>query len=160
MSRPKDMQKSRVYAHEAYEGSSDLAVRLLAQGKRYSTGNVHIDSCQEYVDSVLSRAWFVRRWPAVHIYVQHKSGGNAYGYRLGQHQGRITLPVFARTERIILHEIAHVLTPGKYASHGPEWAGVYLELVRYMVGKDAAAQVRDRFKQGRVRWNKKAVPKA
>ena len=163
MPRPKDMQRARVYASEHFEQRSALSRRLLTGGKKYSTGNVHIEACQAYVDAIVSRKWFIARWgPGWTIAVVQKSGGSAYGGNRGWRRGRMTLPVFARSEPVILHELAHCLTnhDTKIAHHGPEWAGVYLELVRYAVGKDAAAVVREKFntKGRRVRWNKAGIP--
>lgn len=164
MSRPKDMQRARVYASEHFEQRSAAAVRWLGpSGPKYSTGSPHIDACQIYVDWVISRPWFIARWgPGWTINVVQKSGGSAYGSNRGWRRGRMTLPVFARSEPVILHELAHCLTNHRHdiAHHGPEWAGVYLELVRYAVGKDAAAQVREKFntKGRRVRWNKAGIP--
>lgn len=163
MSRPRDVQKTRVYDAEHFSAKSALAVRLLGPGgKKYSTGTVHIDACQAYVDAIVSRKWFIARWGAGwQIAVVQKSGGKAYGGNRGYRRGRMTLPVFARNEQIILHELAHCLTNGDWriAHHGPEWAGVYLELVRYAVGKQAAAQVRAQFntKGRRVRWNRDKI---
>lgn len=162
MSRPKDLQKSRVYASEHFDARSQAAIRLLSYGKKYSTGNVHIEACQAYVDDLVQRAWFIRRWgTGWKIAVVQKSGGSAFGSSRGYRRGRMTLPVFARSEPVILHELAHILTNHRtdIAHHGPEFCGVYLELVRYAVGKDAAAQVRAQFRtKPIVRWNRDMVP--
>lgn len=162
MSRAKDMQKTRVYASEHFGQRSAKWTKILTNGKKYSTGNVHIEACQQYVDWILGSAWFQRRWgTGWRVDVVQKSGGSAYGGSRGHKRGRMTLPVFARSEPVILHELAHVLTNHDQliAHHGPEFCGVYLELVRYAVGKEAAAQVRSQFQtRPLVRFNRSMVP--
>lgn len=163
MSRAKDMQKSRVYDKESFPQRSAKWRKIIAKpGSRYSTGNINVVACQEYVDSILASAWFQRRWGSGWcVAVIQKSGGSAYGGSRGRKLGRMTLPVFARDEAVILHELAHVLTnhDQSIAHHGPEFVGVYLELVRYAVSKEAAAHVRSKFQtKPLVRFNRSMVP--
>lgn len=163
MSRPKDMQKARVYASESFPQRSALAKRLLGPGgKKYTTGTPHIEAVQDYLDAIVTRRWFVSRFGSGwKISAVLKSGGSAYGGSRGYRRARMTLPVFARSEPTILHELAHCLTNHRtdIAHHGPEFAGVYLELIRYQVGKEAAALVRSKFNEKpKVRWNKGGIP--
>jgi len=48
------------------------------------------------------------------------------------------------------HEIAHTLTPTD-AGHGPEFARVYLFLVERVIGKAEAKELREKFREHRVK---------
>ncbi len=77
-----------------------------------------------------------------------------------QRLNTITLPQWARNEWVILHELAHVIIwynsyknkyfERQFAGHGPEWASMYLWLVREMLGKDAADRLLASFAKERV----------
>jgi hypothetical protein len=151
----RDNQRSKLYgAEHAWAGCSPAAELLIEKGPRVAgTGNVSIDACQAYVDDLLSRSWFQRRWGRRTISVRHKVSGSATGS-----YGKIHLPPWSRTEAVILHELAHNLTPTERAAHGPEFAGVYLELVRYAVGQDAYRAQRASFRAARVRVSREDVP--
>lgn len=133
--RARDNRRQRLYNAERAVTlpESAAAKRLLHGGKRVeSTGNISIEACQAYVDHVTRSAWFQRRWGRQSLTVTHKVYGAATGGG-----GEVTLPPWARTEWVILHEIAHNLTPRQHAAHGPEFAAVFLTLVRQQMGKVA-----------------------
>lgn len=136
---PRDNQRSRLYAAErqAFQWGQTVPDTLL----------------QATVNDILDRKPVRSRFGPRRITVERgKGGGRAYG------GGRITLGVSARTEWIICHEVAHCLTPGSYASHGPEYAGIYLFLISAVLGPKEAARLRDAFRQHKVKWNSKALP--
>lgn len=170
--RTRDQQKSRVYAAE---GSirvlrSKKAQRLLVDDARlipqkgwqapYTVNGKpvapDVEACQRYVDDVMREAWVQRRWGQRVLTVHWKAGGSATGSYFGN---RLALPPWSRVEAVILHEIAHNLV-GSHdcASHGPEFAGLLLSLVRLRMGKAAADRLRTAYKAERVRYNLKAVP--
>jgi hypothetical protein len=68
------------------------------------------------------------------------------------------LPLFARNPWVMLHEMAHVLTPDEHASHGPEFAGVVLFLVETVLGKDSGRALRAAYRDRRVRYSNAAIP--
>lgn len=106
-----------------------------------------------WVDKAMDARPIRSRWGTVRIHVYLKRGGRALGGG-----GEIGLPLGGRNPWVILHEIAHCLTPGKYAPHGPEFAGVFLFLVETIIGKEEAAVLREKFKVEKVRHNRKAIP--
>ena len=53
--------------------------------------------------------------------------------------GEIHCPLRMLTQQTLLHESAHLLTPG--TSHGPTWVRAYLELVYFALGGDAYLQL-------------------
>lgn len=109
------------------------------------------EAVQSYMDAVTEAAWYQRRWSQKFRYVNGR-GSHGAG-------GRVTVSQEHRwSEAVILHEMAHTLTPSQYAWHGPEFAGVLLTLVKHVMGAKHADDLRAAFKVHRVRHNMKAVP--
>ena len=63
------------------------------------------------------------------------SAARAYG------DYKISLPIWARTPAIVLHEVAHVLTPSGEA-HGPGFVRMMCDLWKWHVGKDYTTSAR------------------
>ncbi len=138
MTRPRDNQRSRLYSAEGISGRHLPTVTLM----------------QSYVDEVLSSRWFVARWGKRRIEVRDgraRRSACAVG-------NVIKMPTGMRHESVVLHEVAHVLTPFKYAAHGPEFAGVLLTLVGHEMGPDAHNALRASFRAGGVKVSQKAIP--
>lgn len=148
--RDRDTQRKKLYAAE-WASTRQQTVSKLAQ-KHLST----IQGVEIYVHEVQRYAWFQRRWSQHMIQVERGRGTNALS---SSWMNRIRVAKWGHTEHIVLHELAHILTPNRYAAHGPEFAGVLLFLVRRMMGKEAAAELRAAFKAKGVRVSKVAVPK-
>jgi putative metallohydrolase (TIGR04338 family) len=53
----------------------------------------------------------------------------------------IGLPKSMMTERVLLHELAHLVTPLTLPKHGPDYARTYLELVRQFMGLKVARRL-------------------
>lgn len=146
MSRPRDSQKSRLYKAEREA--------LNKRSKRLET----ISDITRYVDRISKRATIVRRYGTElrkPIFIgdgrgKRNAGGDAKG---------IYMPKWSRTEFIVLHEMSHCIACrmyGRYniAAHGREYAAIYLDLVRFMLGKDAADALKASFRTHRVKWRK------
>lgn len=139
MRTERDNQRSRVYNAEssipAYWGQT-----------------IPNEELQGFVDKVLNRAPIRARWGSRRAIVElGRNGGRSYG-------GRILLGVRGRNKWVICHELAHELTAHRYAAHGPEFCGVFLFLVRTVIGTDAERQLREAFKAHRVKINRKGIP--
>lgn len=142
----RDAQRQRVYEAEAQW--------VQTYGRGASFGSV--EACQAYVDRVLRphrwrllRRWLLTHWhwvPQVHV-VRGRQGCSAHAS--GK---RITLPPWAWNSAVVLHELAHVLTPGREPGHGRLYAHNYLVLVRRMLGRAAAAALRQAFREHRVAY--------
>ena len=140
--RPRDSQRARLYRAE---GSVDA-------GRRLPT----VPRMQAWVDALCATAWFVDRWGARALEVRP-----GYGHRRATADpvtGVLQMPTWARSELVLLHEVAHCLTPLTCASHGPEYAGVLLALARRGMGPGTAQLLEDAFARERVRWTLAAVP--
>jgi putative metallohydrolase (TIGR04338 family) len=69
--------------------------------------------------------------------------------------GGISIPVWARNEAVVLHELAHTIClrqGGREAFHGWQFCAVYLRLVLYMMGREAHGVLKTAFKANRVRF--------
>lgn len=137
----RDNQKSRLYAAE------DAALEVFGSA-------LTIEQCQAEADRITDLRGVRGRWGLrdLRVVATNGRGGRTNGFQ-------IRLGSQARTIEYICHEIAHCLTPSRYADHGPEFAGVLLHVVRQAMGKDAADALRASFKEKGVRYNLKAIPK-
>jgi len=139
--RPRDSQRARLYRAE-FEVDA---------GRRLPT----VPILQAYADSLVQFDWFRARWPDRAFEIRP-----GYGHRRATAtvDGVLQMPKWARSELVVLHEVAHCVTPWAYASHGPEYAGVLLCLVRRAMGPAPAQALEDAFDRQRVRCNSAAIP--
>lgn len=69
----------------------------------------------------------------------------------------ITLPCWSRNKLTLLHELAHICCwkevdgGDKLSAHGKEFAGVYLQLVRIVLGKKTADTLAESMAQHKVK---------
>jgi putative metallohydrolase (TIGR04338 family) len=125
----RDFQRNRVYTAE----------RRVTLGKRISK----VPDIQAYVNSIISMPEFRNHFPRCH-FVDVKDGRGcrrAYG---SAYEGFIKMPVWSRHELIIIHEVAHVVSPLD-AHHGPVYCGNYLWLINLVMGKKVYLQLRESF---------------
>lgn len=141
MSRPRDSQRARLYRAEDEVG----------QGRRLPT----VEKLQAYVDDLAASDWFHSRWGRRTFDVRP---GHGHRRATAAPNGVLQLPRWARTDVVVLHEVAHCLTPVQYAAHGPEYAGILLSLVRRAVDPGTAQRLEDAFTHHRVRWTLTVVP--
>jgi putative metallohydrolase (TIGR04338 family) len=148
----RDSQKSRHYAAERF--LYDTGKTVTKAGTTFNlTKQSSINDCQNYLNIICEQYWFRQRFGDNRkIIIQPgRNGGKAYG------SYRITLGTWARNEAIVLHELAHCLAPYK-SKHGPEFAGIFLFLVKNAFGNEAAKKLRESYKTHKVRYNNKAIP--
>jgi putative metallohydrolase (TIGR04338 family) len=140
--RPRDSQRARLYRAEDE----------VSPGRRLPT----VEALQAYVDGLAAADWFGGRWGARSFEVRP-----GYGHRRATADGNgvLQMPRWSRTELVVLHEMAHCLTPVSYAPHGPEYAGVFLALVRRGLTPAVAQALEDAFARHGVRWTMTAVPR-
>jgi len=199
MSKP-DNQRSRVYGAEHWiadkKYQSALGKKMLKPQKvrdlyadadgSYLGSVVEVPAstkqCKAYMEKVVSYEWFKARW---HISTPSWVEGNAP--RVGDGRARrkacwdascyeIKLPQWARTEAVILHEMAHWIVDRAtvpreddrgfwrpqydrdHAAHGIEFAAVLLELVRLQLGAEATKALKAGYKAARVKRDKQPQP--
>ncbi|HEV8623080.1 MAG TPA: hypothetical protein VG034_01370 [Acidimicrobiia bacterium] len=103
-----------------------------------------------YVDDLIGSAWWADRWPHIEaIPVARTRSGRFSGYAVGE-SGEIRIG--SLQEPVVLHEVAHVVTPE--AGHGPAFVEALLALVRERLGFHAygalLAELRHRHVVGEV----------
>lgn len=114
---PRERQLS-VYAGE------DAA--LAATGKEFRD----LREVRAYLDELIGSDWWVDRWPHVEaIPVARTRSGRFSGYAV---DGTGEIRVGSLREPVVLHEVAHVVTPG--SGHGPAFVDALLALVRERLG--------------------------
>jgi len=118
MREPTDSQRSAVYRWE------DRVVREFDPGSRRD-GSLPLADCDDLVREVWED-YGLRNPPRV---TDGRGRRNACGGN-----GRIRLPIWARSRAIVLHETAHSLLARKgmrhsIAAHGPEFARLLLDLL-------------------------------
>ena len=83
-----------------------------------------------YLDDLIGSDWWADRWPHVEaIPVARTRSGRFSGYAV---DGTGEIRVGSLREPVVLHEVAHVLTPG--SGHGPAFVDALLALVRERLG--------------------------
>jgi putative metallohydrolase (TIGR04338 family) len=114
---PRERQQG-VYAGE------DAA--LAATGKEFRD----LGQVRAYLDELIGSDWWADRWPHVEaIPVARTRSGRLSGYAV---EGTGEIRVGSLSEPVVLHEVAHVVTPG--AGHGPAFVEALLALVRERLG--------------------------
>lgn len=141
MSRPRDTQRARLYRAEKPSGG--LHPRPEFDRAR---------EVQAWVNRITRSRWWRGRFPRCG-WINVKDGRGrrvACGTRYWNH-GEVRLPRWSRSRLVILHEVAHCVQPRGTASHGPEFARLYLDLVRRWIGPEEAARLREGMRRERVR---------
>jgi putative metallohydrolase (TIGR04338 family) len=83
-----------------------------------------------YLDDLIGTDWWADRWPHVEaIPVARTRSGRFSGYAV---DGTGEIRVGSLRETVVLHEVAHVVTPG--SGHGPAFVNALLALVRERLG--------------------------
>jgi len=142
----RDSQRSKVY------GAEDALVRAYKDERLETTDEIY-----NWVAKLSSRKWFKKRFPMFNIerFVVKSGRGRRTAY--GGHT-HIAMPKWSRNKMIILHELAHCLNVTGHDSryhvaHGRRYCRIYLSLVKHAMGTDRARELRQRFKQYKVKYS-------
>lgn len=148
MARTRDNQKSKVYAWER------RCVAELASADFYAAEFATLDECQAFAAPI----WRKERGRVglagqAAPSIERPSWGQTSA--LAHRDHRITLPKWARSRWVILHELAHRLTPADEA-HGPRFVGVLMGLVCRWADFDAQELMRLADEAG-VRYSVRSI---
>jgi putative metallohydrolase (TIGR04338 family) len=90
----------------------------------------HLGEVRTYLSELVASDWWADRWPQIEaIPVGRSRSGQMSGYAV---DGTTEIRLASLREPVVLHEIAHVVTPG--AGHGPAFVDALLALVRERLG--------------------------
>lgn len=134
--RRRDTQKSKVYAAER-------AARALLDDKNVGS----MLGVWTFIERVQRDRWFRRHYGYHRFQVS-----DGRGTRIARGGGNwLNLPRWSRTPVVMLHEIAHCLTPDD-VGHGWRFCATHLALVRHFMGKEAHDRLRACYREHRVRY--------
>jgi putative metallohydrolase (TIGR04338 family) len=135
---PRDSQRQRLYDAEA----------SINPGHGFAS----LATVQAYVDRILATAWWQTCFPTVQrVVIDPGSRRKWAGAWKTKEGGTIYLPPGTQGPLSVLHELAHLAQPRRSAFHGPEFAGIYLALVRNRMGWRKERSLAAAFKRHRVR---------
>ena len=122
--RPRDSQRGRVYAWENSITDDVLCSQLT------------LDQCQSLVERVFN---CFRPAACAPMIIDGRNYKAAWANKV---TGKVSLPVWARTPAVVLHEVTHLLAPPKVASHGPEFVRIMCSLWQWHTGRNYVASAR------------------
>lgn len=141
----RDNQRSKCYAAERcvsfwtthkFESFEEVEVYVFA-----------LTNSARFKERFGKRTIRVERWP------DNKSATGAY---FSETSGRIRMPAWSWRKIIVLHEIAHCLTPPSSGGvHGRHWARTYLSLVKMEMGMTRYRELKEQFKRFKVKSSPK-----
>ena len=166
MKRPRDSQRKKVYVAErvAFEKLELFASRYPGgfSGDWKPLDDNSIQGTRRYVRQVIgSKRWatLVHRYdyPYENSVIKVKDGRGCTFARGGSRG--VTLPVWARSKPIVLHELAHTLTfhEKQVGPHGWLFCRAFLDLVGTFIGADAKKELKASFRAHKVRTSPRRV---
>lgn len=140
--RPRDSQRSKVYAAER-----DAFPRSEIGPQWKTLGEV-----EAWIEKKVLTSAYVRKNYAIG-YVGLRPGKGCRNAFANPDTYEITLPLWARKEWVVLHEISHLIVSSrKHAFHGWKFCEVYLDLVRHCMGKEVHDRLKAEFKARNVKF--------
>lgn len=141
--RPRDSQRQRLY--DAERKLIDL----------FTVDKLPLDQIQDLVNRAQQSDVYKEYLPKDKkkiVVKKGRSGCSAYGNKLG-----ITLPTWAQTKMIAMHELAHVMVIRKdpeatHEPHGWLFARMYLDLVFWCYGESVRDKLKHSFDLHRVAY--------
>jgi putative metallohydrolase (TIGR04338 family) len=142
--RPRDSQRSRVYAAER---------AAFGDAWRKPLGSGAVADIEAFVRKCCASKLLQRRYPGARRPPRIRDGRGHRRCTYDPSIHALTFPRWGRTKPVVLHELAHALTEGPdRAWHGWEFCECYLYLVRVFIGRGAEDNLRREFKARRVKF--------
>lgn len=146
--RERDSQRQKVYDSER-----------AAFGQINTPSNAtwkSLDEVERWMQrKIYKSAYLTKKYPILKRYhIDLRPGAGARNAFAKPGDGSITLPLWARREWVVCHEITHIINDPQVAWHGWQFCEVYLDIVRHTMGKDAHDKLKAQFKAHRVKFSK------
>ena len=152
---PRDAQRSKVYAAEKFVRTLFDRARARGNTIEFFGANItlppearfaSVDSVSQYVDDVLNLPAVQRLWPDTQpLRVRSRRGRTAAHYERDGDEAVIAVPdgstSWALRELVVLHEIAHHLSPVEPA-HGRAFVATFCDLADAVMGPEVAHVLR------------------
>lgn len=153
-SRPVDSQKRKVYAAEG-EAFVGYSTPTIGPANRPDLRSV--TACDIWVNRQLRRKRLRAALLALGVQIPSRVHINPTGHSAGGGSATINAGKFIRTEKYLLHELAHVLNDyaggwRNKSGHGREYARIYLLLVRHVLGTFWERRLRQAFRKHKVKY--------
>lgn len=131
-----DVQKGRVYQaeREAFLGAFDGVTN-----RTIAIDLPELSDVRAYVKKICADRWFRRHFlfAAIGGGIQVTDGRGHWKAVASAGAMSISVARNGRARWVVLHEVAHCLTPRGCQAHGPEYVKIYLQLVRHFLGREA-----------------------
>ena len=144
MRRPRDSQRGKLYRAE--RELADLDEKI---------GKGTIAEAEAYVVSVWNTRWMRDHFPLAQLHAEPRVVDGRGTRRATGSLYRLNLPRWSRTKLVVLHEIAHAVTPNWCAAHGREFAANFIKLVQHYMGVETARALKQAFRANGVKYTKK-----
>lgn len=142
--RERDTQRARVYKSDAALVAIAKPLPQISDVTRYVKRIAHMKRVAEAFPRSRLGEWFPKIGDG-------RGRRSACGW-----SGGMSMPVHARNEAIVIHELAHVICQRQcgweVAGHGWQFCAIYLQLTLYAMGREAHDTLRRAFKANRVRY--------
>jgi putative metallohydrolase (TIGR04338 family) len=116
------------------------------------------DETKNFVEKIMRSRWWKSRMPNVrHLKLKDGRGTRyARGGRYGFRGIVLNIPRWARHPLVILHEMAHTMTPPNHItpSHGPTFCANNLDLIKRWINKDAWLEMKALYKSHKVKFRR------
>lgn len=143
----RDYQRSKVYAAENKALDMFPAVAKARD----------MEWCEDFKKEIMDSEHWKKHKGWAYVNLHHGAGHRSAGYysaRRGK-QRTVTLPKFARSKAMMIHEFAHALTDRTHknaSGHGTYFCGHYIALVQELLGRDRGEHLASHFKDHGVRF--------
>ncbi len=134
----RDKQSQKLYSVE----------RAITEAYGYYEKKWKLSYCVQYLDRIINDSWFQKKYPHIE-YIDvgwdqtSKVAWSNYDLdnKTSSKYGHVSLPIWGRNELVILHELAHICNKPRGSPHGPGFARIYLDLLKYYVGEEVASDM-------------------
>ena len=147
MNSTRDNRRKKLYTaeNEAFRGSG------------FSSPLETISDVEKYLQKIWSSKVLKKKYPRAFAW-QPPSVADGRGTTRAMAYGssRISIPLWARTEWVVIHEVSHIVASREQryeiAGHGWEFCSIYLQIVRTMLGKQAHDCLKEMMRKHKVKF--------